>query len=114
MNIEILESEKYTEIIPEGFISIDTMENFEKTLSNHIEKNKNIIINLKNTDFIDSSSIGLLIMNLKTAGLKGLKLIFSEPNKTVYKTFTIIGMINTLTIARTHDEAVELALSDNK
>ncbi len=113
MLIKIIESELYNEILPEGYVSIDTMEEFEKSLSSLISKNKNIIINFKKTDFIDSSSIGLLIMNLKIVKKKGLKIIFFGFNKSVHQTFTIIGLINSLTIAKTHDEAVALASAAN-
>jgi anti-anti-sigma factor len=113
MIIKIIESEYYNEIIPEGFISIDTMEYFEKTLSSILEKNKNIIINLKKTDFIDSASIGLLIVNLKAVNSKGLKIVFLDLNKSIQQTFTIIGLINSLTIAKSHDEAVAIAAGKN-
>ena len=113
MIVNIIETEFYNEIIPEGFISIETMEEFEKSLSSLINKNKNIIINFKQTDFIDSSSIGLLIMNLKLVKKKGLKIIFFDLNKSVQETFTIIGLINSLIIAKSHDEAVSLASTPN-
>lgn len=111
MKVRIEESDKFFEIFPDGFISVETMDVFEKAISTLIQKNKNIIINFKDTGFIDSSSIGLLLMNMKTAKNNGLKIIFINLNNSVRQTFTIIGLISSLTIAADHDEAVTFASS---
>ena len=70
--------------------------NVRKDIDNWIkyENYKQIIIDLSELDFMDSTGIGVLIGRYKLVKDKGVPIFISSPNKQVDKIFSMTGIYN--------------------
>ena len=70
--------------------------NVRKDIDNLIkfENYKQIIIDLSELDFMDSTGIGVLIGRYKLVKDKGVPIFISSPNKQVDKIFSMTGIYN--------------------
>ncbi len=83
MNIEIKENDSQVDIVVQGDIEMMTIKEFKEKLFD-IGQNidKNVILDLSNVDYIDSSGVGVLIslMKLQKKKSKLLKISKVSPN----------------------------------
>lgn len=70
--------------------------NVRKDIDNimQLETYRQIIIDLSDLDFMDSTGIGVLIGRYKIIKDKGIPIFISNPNKQVDKIFSMTGIYN--------------------
>jgi anti-sigma B factor antagonist len=84
MNIEIKENENQVDIIIKGDIEMMTIKEFKEKLFNIGQNiNKDVILDLYNVDYIDSSGVGVLISMMKLQKKKGKILKVSKVSPSV-------------------------------
>lgn len=70
----------------------------EKLLEILEEKNRSIIINAEDLEYIDSTGLGMLISIVKRLKSSGMELILVNPRSNVSKLFTITGLDKVFTL----------------
>ena len=92
-----------------GEIDLFTAPEFKQRMSAPIDAGRsNLVVDLSETTFIDSSSLGVLIGAHRRLKLRGGSLVVVCANEAIAKTFKITGLDGVFTLAPT----VEAALSD--
>lgn len=89
INIEIFNNEKEFEIHMRGEIDLNNINKIEKVLEEGIKEDKNIIVDMKDVRFIDSTGIGLLVKTYKTLKQKGNRIEIRNATGNVRKVFKI-------------------------
>jgi len=93
-----------------GEIDLFTAPEFKQRMSAPIDDGRsNLIVDLSQTTFIDSSSLGVLIGAHRRLKLRGGSLVVVCDNEAIAKTFKITGLDGVFTIAPT----VKAALADD-
>ncbi|MFO7887923.1 MAG: STAS domain-containing protein [Eubacteriales bacterium] len=83
--------DKY-QVTPIGEIDIMSSEELKKEIKIIIEKNKDIVINGENIEYMDSTGLGVLISLLKKTREKDNKIIIKNLKPNIYKLFNITGL----------------------
>jgi anti-sigma B factor antagonist len=93
-----------------GEIDLFTAPEFKQRMSAPIDAGRSrLVVDLTETTFIDSSSLGVLIGAHRRLKLRGGALLVVCDNEAITKTFKITGLDGVFTLAPT----VEAALSDD-
>ena len=93
-----------------GEIDLFTAPEFKQRMSAPIDAGRSrLVVDLSETSFIDSSSLGVLIGAHRRLKLRGGALLVVCENEAITKTFKITGLDGVFTLAPT----VEAALSDD-
>jgi anti-sigma B factor antagonist len=93
-----------------GEIDLFTAPEFKQRMSAPIDAGRSrLVVDLSETTFIDSSSLGVLIGAHRRLKLRGGALLVVCENEAIAKTFKITGLDGVFTLAPT----VEAALSDD-
>ena len=67
--------------------------------------NANLVINLTDVEYIDSTGLGTLVAGLKRATEKGGSIHIICPNEQIYKVFHITGLVRVFTIHQNEESA---------
>ena len=62
MHITNKTTDDYVILSISGNLSVENQENFENILSDFFKEKKHIIIDLENVSFIDSSTLGIIVL----------------------------------------------------
>ena len=90
-----------------GEIDLFTAPEFKQRMSAPIDAGRsNLVVDLSETTFIDSSSLGVLIGAHRRLKLRGGSLVVVCDNEAITKTFKITGLDGVFTIAPTVDDAL--------
>jgi len=108
MNLEISSHDTYSIISFKGSLSVENLNILEETLSKYYIKEHNIIIDLENISFIDSSSLGILVVYYTRLMEINKKLIVVKVNEEIKKLLEMTGISKKILIARSVDEALAL------
>jgi anti-anti-sigma factor len=106
MKIEEIEKESYIEFIIEGSISIENIHLFEEQLEKSVAKKKHLVLVLTDVAYIDSISLGVIILNAKEAEKGKKTLSFVNPNADIHQMFLVTGLNKRLQTYDTVDQAV--------
>jgi anti-sigma B factor antagonist len=91
-----------------GEIDLFTAPEFKEHIHGAIEAGRDlVIVDLAETTFIDSSSLGVLISAHRRLNLGGGRLVIACDVPAVLNTFRITGLDSVLEVVRTRDEALE-------
>jgi anti-sigma B factor antagonist len=91
-----------------GEIDLFTAPEFKQRTSAPIDAGRtNLIVDLTETSFIDSSSLGVLIGAHRRLKLRGGTLVVVCDNEAIVKTFKITGLDGVFTLAPTLDAALD-------
>jgi anti-sigma B factor antagonist len=91
-----------------GEIDLFTAPEFKERVSAPIDAGcTNVIIDLTDTTFIDSSSLGVLIGAYRRLKLRGGLLVVVCDNEAIVKTFRITGLDGVFTLVRSLDDALD-------
>jgi anti-sigma B factor antagonist len=91
-----------------GEIDLFTAPQFKDRMAVPIEQGRShLIVDLSQTTFIDSSSLGVLIGAHRRLKLSGGSLVVVCDNDTIVKTFKITGLDGVFTLVPTLDAALE-------
>lgn len=87
------------EIKINGEIDIYTAGSFKESVENAIDDgNKQIILDLSELSYIDSTGIGVLIELRKEGAEKNSTIVLKKPRKNIMKLFTLTGINQIFTI----------------
>src|SRR5919112_844037 len=90
-----------------GEIDLFTAPEFKQRMSAPIDDGRSrLVVDLTETTFIDSSSLGVLIGAHRRLKLRGGALLVVCDNEAISKTFKITGLDGVFTLARSVDEAL--------
>ena len=90
-----------------GEIDLFTAPEFKALIHDAIEAGRDrVVVDLTDTTFIDSSSLGVLISAHRRLGLRDGRLIIACDVPEVRKTFTITGLDSVLEIVSSRDAAL--------
>jgi anti-sigma B factor antagonist len=91
-----------------GEIDLFTAPEFKQRVSAPIDAGRsNIVVDLSETTFIDSSSLGVLIGAHRRLKLRGGTLVVVCDNESIVKTFRITGLDGVFTLVRSLDDALD-------
>jgi len=91
-----------------GEIDLFTAPEFKQRVSGPIDAGRsNVIVDLTDTTFIDSSSLGVLIGAHRRLKLRGGSLVVVCDNEAIVKTFRITGLDGVFTLVRSLDDALD-------
>ena len=98
-----------------GEIDIFTAPEFKGLITNAIDAGcASVVVDLSESTFIDSSSLGVLISAHRRLSLRDGRLIIACSVAEVRKTFAITGLDSVLTVVASRDEALALAGGDDE
>lgn len=109
--MEITEKKTDKAIIAEinGRIDAVTTTDAEQYLNSLVDNNdENIIVDCKNLDYINSSGLRILIMNLKKQTSKNKKLLLCNLQKNIKDVFKFSGFTNLFDVELDLDQALKL------
>jgi anti-sigma B factor antagonist len=90
-----------------GEIDLFTAPDFKRHVSGPIDEGiSHVVVDLTDTTFIDSSSLGVLIGAHRRLKLRGGSLIIVCDNESISKTFRITGLDGVFTLVASIDDAV--------
>ncbi len=109
--MEITEKKTDKAIIAEinGRIDAVTTSDAEQYLNSLVDNNEtNIIIDCKNLDYINSSGLRILIMNLKKQTARNKKLLLCNLQNNIKDVFKFSGFTNLFDVELDLDQALQL------
>jgi anti-sigma B factor antagonist len=90
-----------------GEIDLFTAPEFKQRINAAIDAGRErILVDLTETSFIDSSSLGVLIAAHRRLRLRGGSLVVVSDNRAVLNTFRVTGLEGVFEIARSRDDAL--------
>ncbi len=107
MDISVRDLEGIKAIDISGILDTNTSPAAESFIQNLLDQGNNrLIINLKNTDYLSSSGLRVLLATAKKLWAAGGKLKIACPNKVVKEILDTSGFSMILDIRETEDQAV--------
>ncbi|MDO5095391.1 MAG: STAS domain-containing protein [Peptostreptococcaceae bacterium] len=95
INIDAMNSANDFTINVNGEIDLNTVEVLEKALNEAFQQKKDVIIDMANVRFIDSTGIGLLVQTYKKLKQMGNKITILNAQENVRKVFRITCLEDT-------------------
>jgi anti-anti-sigma factor len=94
-------------ITPQGYIDTTTVHLIEETLDEQLSKNKyKFIMDLKNTDYVNSSGWGVFMRDLKDIRDKNGDLVITNMSQEVYLVYETMDLSTVLKSFDTFEEAL--------
>jgi len=106
MQIETIFENETAIIIINGSLSVDHRNDFETSLNRLVEDSNNILIDLTNCTFIDSTSLGVIVLSFTRSLKNNKKFALFNVNNDIYQMFTITGLTSRIKIFNTKEEAM--------
>jgi anti-anti-sigma factor len=107
MKITSTRHEAYALIGAEGSLSMDHRLIFEDELEKFADGSLNMIIDLGRVTFIDSSSLGLIILFYTNLKKINKQLVLANVNNELYQMFSITGVAQRIKMFDSLNEAIE-------
>jgi anti-anti-sigma factor len=85
MTYKITEEDNISTIFLDGEIDMDKTEEVKEVIFQKIDSGKDVVLNLSNVQYMDSSGISVLIESHQKALEKGTKVIIKDVSKSVLK-----------------------------
>ncbi|MGB5823601.1 MAG: STAS domain-containing protein [Proteocatella sp.] len=92
INASIAKSENYNKLIVSGEIDLNTIEILKPKIDELLKENKDILIDMEDVKFIDSTGLGTLVKLYKEQKLKEKKVTIINTKTNVRKIFKITYM----------------------
>lgn len=92
MKVSTETNNEYTIVAVKGTLSIENISPFETILKNQIEDNKHIIVNLEDLSFIDSSSLGIIVVYFAKSEKNNKSFALANVNRDIMQMFKITGL----------------------
>ena len=105
MKINTQNEKNYTLIEVEGSLSVETLNYFEKKLQAAYERELDIILDFSGLVFIDSSSLGLIVVYFTKQMNSNRHLVLLRVNRDIYEMFNITGLSRRVQIFESLDDA---------
>ena len=109
VNLDIAEKiiDNYVLLEVSGVLSVENLRTFEKKLNHFFEEKKHILIDFSKITFIDSASLGILLLYFTKQEKNNLHLLLISVNDETNQLFDSIGITKLVNIFETVDKAVE-------
>lgn len=93
----------------EGEIDVHVADDFRKVLDDELIKNqvKNILLNLADVTFIDSSGLGVILGRYKKINVLGGKIFVSNIQPQVQRIFELSGLLRIMKLFDSEKEALD-------
>jgi len=99
--------DNYVLISIKGTLSIENISPFETLVNKHVDSMDNILIDLSGLTFIDSSSLGIIVVYYTKSEKNNRHFALMEINPDIMQMFKITGLDKRIKIFQSIDEAVE-------
>jgi anti-sigma B factor antagonist len=106
MKITSEQKENFIVINIKGTLSIENISPFETLVNKHVEKKDNILIDLSELNFIDSSSLGILVVFFTKSEKNNRNFALLNINPDIMQMFKITGLDKRIRIFSSIDEAM--------
>ncbi len=92
-----------------GELDMETVDKFKKKVISEMESENinNLILNFKETDFIDSTGLGAILGRYRSLKDKGGNVILVDLNPRIKKVFSLSGILNTIPVYKTENTALK-------
>jgi len=91
----------------EGSLSVENLRHFEQEMHEALDKNLDLIIDLSEVVFIDSSSLGVIVVFFTKLNNINRHLVLLNVNKDIYEMFSITGLAKRVKICNSLDDALD-------
>ncbi len=99
--------DRYAILTIEGVLSVDNLRTFEKALNRFYEEKKNILLDLNHVTFIDSASLGIMVLYLTRLEKNSLHILLVNVKSDIKEMFGITGVNKLLKLYDSMEEALE-------
>ncbi len=106
MKITSDEKEEFVVLEFEGSFSVENLKMLEKTLNKYYEMSKNIIVDLSGVTFLDSSSLGVIVLYFTKMEDIDRHLILIKVKQDIYQMFNITGLSRRFNVFTTLEKAI--------
>ena len=105
MKVTSDQKENFILISIKGTLSIENISPFETLVNTHVEKKAHILIDLSELTFIDSSSLGIIVVYFTKSEKNNRHFALLDINPDIMQMFKITGLDKRIKIFRSLDEA---------
>ena len=99
--------DNYILISVKGTLSVENISPFETQLSKHVENKSNIIIDLSDLTFIDSSSLGIIVVYFTKSEKNNNYFALINVNHDIMQMFKTTGLDKRIRIFNSLDDALD-------
>lgn len=86
-------------------IDAENVDEFKELMEPILEGNRHIVLNLKHTEFMDSSAMGVVLYCVREVSAVGGEMAICSPSETIRTAFDLIRMGRMVDIYDTREEA---------
>lgn len=105
MKVTSEQKENFIVISIKGTLSIENISPFETLVNKHVENKDHILIDLSELTFIDSSSLGIIVVYFTKSEKNSRNFVLLNINPDIMQMFKITGLDKRIKIFRSLDEA---------
>ena len=105
MKVTSEQKENFIVINIKGTLSIENISPFETLVNKHVEKKDNILIDLSELTFLDSSSLGIIVVYFTKSEKNNRNFALLNINPDIMQMFKITGLDKRIRIFSSIDEA---------
>ncbi len=107
MKVSAESKNNHTVVTVKGTLSIENISPFETLLKKYVDSDSHILINLSDLTFIDSSSLGIIVVYYTKSEKNSKHFALVNVNQDIMQMFRITGLDKRIRIFKTMDEAVQ-------
>lgn len=107
MKVTSEKKENFILIRIKGTLSIENISPFETMVNKHVEENDNILIDLSELTFIDSSSLGIIVVYYTKSEKNNRHFALLNINSDIMQMFKITGLDKRIKLFNSLDEAID-------
>ena len=107
MKISRVDSDDHAVVQVEGSLSVENLSQFEEELQGALKKGLHILIDLENLVFIDSSSLGVIVVFYTKLQAQKKHLILLNVSREINEMFSITGLSKRVKMSSSLDAALE-------
>lgn len=105
MKVTSEQKENFIIISIKGTLSIENISPFETLVNKHVENKAHILVDLSELTFIDSSSLGIIVVYFTKSEKNNRNFALLNINPDIMQMFKITGLDKRIKIFRSLDEA---------
>lgn len=105
MKVTSEQKENFIVINIKGTLSIENISPFETLVNKHVEQKDHILIDLSELTFIDSSSLGIIVVYFTKSEKNNRNFVLLNINPDIMQMFKITGLDKRIKIFSSLDEA---------
>lgn len=106
MKVTAEKKDNYILLSVKGTLSVENISPFESQLSKHVENKSDIIIDLCDLTFIDSSSLGIIVVYFTKSEKNNNLFALINVNHDIMQMFKITGLDRRIRIFNSLDDAI--------